>query len=357
MQLKCNGRRAWGLLLLSYSLACWAREDPPADAHGHGAVQVQPHKEPAVNETQTKQAHATESSTKDPKTASPNTPSEPKAAGHEPSAAPSASHNAKAAQPASDQDIQEQRLALERNTRDKGFGPQAPRDLNATGGSNKVTFAPAPAYTKMNLCNIHFHKNAEHKGPEFSRYAGNGDGHGFDTGFVYSGTLSPAELKPLGYPACAGEHGELKPGDTIELHYVHSSAAVKPGPTLAACLSEAVKNPQLRVEAQVMVLVNDTHALDFSYLTDFGIINGFHQAINIPNHTGKPIAYAGSTTGPSYNEQGSPLQVSWSVRPKVVKVNLHSVASWCKHNVFNEDHAHGVRNLVSVPELLSPMQR
>lgn len=26
----------------------------------------------------------------------------------------------------------------------------------------------------MNLCNIHFHKNAEHKGPDFSIFAGPG---------------------------------------------------------------------------------------------------------------------------------------------------------------------------------------
>lgn len=29
-----------------------------------------------------------------------------------------------------------------------------------------------------------------HKGGEFAKYADNGDGHGFQTGFVYSGKLS-----------------------------------------------------------------------------------------------------------------------------------------------------------------------
>ncbi len=46
----------------------------------------------------------------------------------------------------------------------------------------------------MNLCNIHLHKNAEHKGGEFTTYAGNGDGHGYLTGYKYSGHLSEAEL-------------------------------------------------------------------------------------------------------------------------------------------------------------------
>jgi hypothetical protein len=84
-------------------------------------------------------------------------------------------------------------------------------------------------------------------------------------------------------------------------------------------------------------------------------LNGYHQALNIPKNAGKPIEYAGSTTGPGYNEKGSPLQVSWSVRPRVVKVNAESVGQWCKGNVFKEDHAHGVRNLVVDEKLLAPM--
>ena len=54
---------------------------------------------------------------------------------------------------------------------------------------------------------------------------------------------------------------------TIEVHYVFSSGQVTPGPTLGACLSETNINPQLRVEAQVFVLVNDEEALDFTDLT------------------------------------------------------------------------------------------
>ncbi|MGL6177274.1 MAG: delta-class carbonic anhydrase, partial [Vibrionaceae bacterium] len=69
--------------------------------------------------------------------------------------------------------------------------------------------------------------------------------------------------------------------------------------------------------------------------------------------TGTPITYAGSTTGPAYNENGSRLQVTWSVRPKVVKTNIASVVSWLNNNAFNEDYAHGVRTLVVDPELLS----
>lgn len=246
-----------------------------------------------------------------------------------------------------------QNAALEKNTDGKGYGPQAPRDLANKKGGNQRIFSTAPAYQKMNLCNIHFHKNAEHKGGEFTTFAGHGDGHGYKTGYKYSGQLSAAEAKPLDAEVCSSDHGGLQAGDTIELHYVHSSAQVVPGPTLGACLSETDSNPQLRVEAQVFVLVNDPKAADFRQLTQVGEVNGYQQALHIPKTSGKPIEYAGSTTGPAYNEKGSPLQVSWSVRPRVVKVSAESVGQWCKGNVFKEDHAHGVRNLVVSEKLLS----
>ncbi|AGH43401.1 hypothetical protein C427_1292 [Paraglaciecola psychrophila 170] len=66
-----------------------------------------------------------------------------------------------------------------------------------------------------------------------------------------------------------------------------------------------------------------------------------------------PVEYLGSTTGPSYDEKASPLQVSWSVRPKVAVVDINSFGKWCDDNIFKEDHAHGVRNLVTNPKLLS----
>ena len=253
--------------------------------------------------------------------------------------------------------IQHQNAMLAKSSEGQGFGPQSPRDISAFVGENPRFFNPAPAYTEMNLCNIHFHKNAEHKGGEFTQYAGNGDGQGYDTGYQYGGHLSAAELAPTQAPICPSSHGSLVPGDTIEVHYVHSSAQVGPGPTLGACLSESIKNPQLRVEAQVFVLVNDKRAADFRELARHGLVNGRHQAWRMPNDSGTPVQYPGSTTGPSYNEKASPLQVTWRVRPKVQKVNAESVGAWCKGNAFKEDHAHGVRNLVTNPDLLAKPER
>jgi hypothetical protein len=257
--------------------------------------------------------------------------------------------------PVSDDIVAAQRAALAENTKDMGFGPQSPRDIATVTGTNMRTFEAAPAYTEMNLCNIHFHENAEHKGGEFTTSAGNGDGKGAETGFKYDGTLTEAELAPYGKTIGEGKYGDLVPGDTIELHYVHTTAKVVPGPTLGACLSEAIMNPQLRVEAQVYVLVNDPEAADFNVLAQVEQVNGLYQAVNIPTNTGEPVQYAGSTTGPSYNSAGSPLQVSWSVRPEVMKVNIATVDAWLSDNIFNEDHAHGVRNLVVSEELLSPI--
>jgi len=263
-------------------------------------------------------------------------------------------HNAAHASAAvSDTVIAAQRAALKKNTANQGFAPQAPRDIDMIEGDNTLDFTDAPPYREMNLCNIHFHENAEHKGGEFTKYAGNGDGHGYNSGYEYTGTLSETELTPLAHNVCSSDHGDLEPGDTIEVHYVYSTAKVKPGPTLGSCLSKAVNNPQLRVEAQVYVVTNDKDALDFKMLTSHGIKNGFHQALNIPDNAGTPVRYDGSTTGPTYNEKASPFQVTWSVRPKVLKVNIDTVGEWCKGNVFKEDHGHGVRNLVTNPNLLS----
>lgn len=252
--------------------------------------------------------------------------------------------------------LKQQQANLIKNTNGLGFGPQSPRNIESVSGKNAVNFNEAPAYAEMNLCNIHFHKNAEHAGGEFSHYAGVGDGKGYGTGYIYSGELSPTEKTAYSGKVCDAGHGGLSTGDTIEVHYVHTTAQINPGPTLGACLSDANKNPQLRVEAQVYVLVNDKDALDFKDVTSLEKRGGLSQVKHIPNDTGAPVVYAGSTTGPAYNEKGSPFQVTWSVRPQVAKVNIASVAKWCEGNVFNEDHAHGVRNLVTHPDLLSEIK-
>ena len=253
-------------------------------------------------------------------------------------------------------EINRQRESLARSTSKQGFGPQSPRDLNQINGLNRRVFMAAPPRSELNLCNIHFHANAEHKGGEFTTYAGPGDGHGAGTGYRYDGTLTAAELMPTAAPVGQGKYGDLKPGDTLEVHYVHSSAMVTPGPGLGSCVTPSINNPQLRVETIVVVLVNDTSAADFQALATIKRLNGFYQATGFPSGLGEPVTYAGSTTGPGYNEKGSPFQVTWNVRPQVLKVDIASVDRWLKDNPFDETAAHGVRNLVQNQTLLSPIQ-
>lgn len=232
----------------------------------------------------------------------------------------------------------------------EGFGPQTPRDIDNVKGANGVTFSVAPPAANMNLCNIHFHENAEHKAEAFSIYAGTGH-NGYDSGYQckISKALSKKELMPTAEKICAGDHGDLVPGDTIEVHWVYSSCDVEPAPTLNSCFSKTCANPDLRVETQVFTLVNDAKALNF---------NELQSAQNLPSNTGRSVEFLGSTTGPSYNQAVcSPYQVTWSVRPQCAKLDINSVGEWCKSNVFDENHAHGVRKLVVNPDLLSEIKK
>lgn len=237
----------------------------------------------------------------------------------------------------------------------KGYGPQTPRDISQVEGTNARIFTLAPPASKMNLCNIHTHTNAEHKGPGFSVSAGTGKHGGYKCN--NSDKLSAAELKDPsnGHGAFHG----IKPGDTIEVHWVHTSCDVTPGKGLGSCLSEKCANPELRVETQVFLVVNDPKALDFAKFAYAGNkVGGLHQAKSLPTGTGTPVVFAGSTTGPKYTQSAcSPLQVTWSVRPNCAKVDVSSLYKWAKDgNVFKEDHSHGVRQLVTAKELLAPIK-
>ena len=232
------------------------------------------------------------------------------------------------------------------------MGPQTPRDITSVDGLNAVTFPMAPAASEMNLCNIHSHTNAEHKGPGFSVFVDDSDYGGYACN--ETADLTEAELADA-----PGAYGKVKPGDTIEVHWVHTSCDATPGEGLGACVPEGCTDPLLRVEAQTFLVVNDPNALDFTTLAygDNNVVNGFHQAKAIPSDTGDPVLFLGSTTGPSYDQATcSPAQVTWSVRPQCAKVDINSLHRWAESgNVFNETASHGVRQLVTAPELLSPI--
>ncbi|EAV40657.1 hypothetical protein SIAM614_00407 [Stappia aggregata IAM 12614] len=252
-----------------------------------------------------------------------------------------------------DETILKQRTVLAATTVGRGFGPQSPRDIDNRWGNNRRVFSTVPDRSRMTLCDIHFHKNAEHRGGDFTTFAGNGDGRGYGTGFLYDGRLSAAELAPRQRPVGSNTGDELIPGDTIEIHFVFSTIKATLGNGLGTCLSETIGNPQLRVEAVVAVLVNDPGAADLVKMARVENHGGLNQVPNLPMDLGVPVVYAGSTTGPAYNEKGSPFQVTWSVRPRVVKLDIASLDAWLANNPFKETRAHGVRNLVRNPDLLS----
>lgn len=232
-----------------------------------------------------------------------------------------------------------------------GMGPQTPRDISNVIGTNPVKFPIAPSAGEMNLCNIHTHTNAEHKGPGFNVFVGNSASGGYACNETSS--LTAAELAPA-----PGAYKGVKPGDTIEVHWVHTSCAASPGQGLGACVPEGCENPQLRVEAQTFLVVNDSSALNFMDMDYSGApINNLHQAKMIPSNTGVPVTFLGSTTGPSYTQaKCSPAKVTWNVRPACAKLDINSLHAWAENNVFKETESHGVRQLVTEPALLSPIE-
>ncbi len=230
-------------------------------------------------------------------------------------------------------------------------GPQAPRDIASLAGNNKIQFDFAPPATELNLCNIHTHTNAEHKGPGFSVFVEKEEHGGYACNG--GGNLTEAEKAPA-----PGAYGAVEPGDTIEVHWVYTSCEATPGHTLSACIPAGCTDPALRVESQVFLLVNDENAADFMTMNYGGtVIDGLHQAKKLPDTTGTPVEFIGSTTGHDYNDQEcSPYQVTWNVRQQCEKLDINSLHEWAESgNVFEETGSHDVRHLVTNPEILADM--
>lgn len=244
-------------------------------------------------------------------------------------------------------------------------GPQSPRDLTSETGTNTHAFALAPPAAGMNLCNIHFHKGAEHSAnvgvnEGFSTLADTSKG--YERGFVCNGTqTTDAQLAqlPEDPTGCEG----VKVGDTIEVHWVYSSCDVTPGKGLGSCVKEG-STCQLRVESQVFLLINDqqpstdpfTNFANYDYRGKAGT-DGRHQTWRLPPNMGNRVmsVYRGSTTNPAYDSDNacSPLEVTWAVRSNCQQLGLMSLHNWCRSNIFQEKEGHAPRMIVTKPELLS----
>ncbi len=219
-----------------------------------------------------------------------------------------------------------------------GAGPQSPRDIDNPVGSNSVFFEKAPSIKNMNLCNIHFHRNAEHKSAEYSTFVKDGDNSGWACQKPADGRLLKKHSE---YNGCEG----IAEGDTIETHWVYTTCdikteGVKPlGEGLNACLTTICPNPQLEVVAQVFVLQK----------------NGKYKFSESPiTHNDPTVVYTGSTTGTRWNNHNcSPLQVTWNVKKTCDTLDIDNFSDWCSNNKYKEHHAHGVRELVTSKTLLS----
>jgi hypothetical protein len=219
--------------------------------------------------------------------------------------------------------------------------PQSPRDITRTAGTNPVRFSRTLLpIAQMRLCEIHFHKPAEHKIPATIPAPGNAAGFVCSSKAASSDPRQAAE-EEAGHAGCKG----VQAGDTIEVHWVYTTCNVDPAPTLDSCFSANCINPQIRAEAQVFRLVSTGQGADWQ-------ASGYSQ---FPPQAGSgTVEYLGSTTGDAYDDQKcSPFQVVFKVRPNCLPLTLASFNRWCDDNPFHEDHPHGVRKLVTNPALLS----
>lgn len=185
-------------------------------------------------------------------------------------------------------------------------GPQSPRDISVAGGKNEL---PVPGGETPNLCNIHFHRPFEH-----------------------AGFVMPAGVEPTEAAVCH----DVKNGDKIEAHWVYTSCPLPAEPKhgLANCVCDR-PDMVLRVIAGVYI-VNDEGG-EFTQPTE-----------NLAK-------FAGSTTGTKYtNEVCSPARVNWEVSREVTYLKRDALGAFCSDNPYNEDHPHGVRELVVREDWLSP---
>ncbi len=222
-----------------------------------------------------------------------------------------------------------------------GSGPQAPRDIDVKTGTNTTIFSLAPPLEDLNLCNVHFHRNAEHKAAAYSTFVSDGEHSGWACQEPKAGRSKEHHAS---YKGCEG----VSDGDTIEVHWVYTTCDINAegaqpvGAGLKACLTTTCGNPEFRVTAQVFVLEKESK-LEF---TD-----------SIPvKHDDETVVYIGSTTGTSFsNDHCSPFQVTWDVKTTCDSLNIDSFSKWCSDNKYNDNHAHGVRELVTSGALLSKM--
>jgi len=212
-------------------------------------------------------------------------------------------------------------------------GPQSPRDLAVAGGTNRLP-VPGDGTRPPRLCNVHFHRPAEHAGiAECPAVASEGGG-GAAAGVCGS-----------------GEHRPVRAGEEIEAHWVYTSCPEppEPRPGLDNCVCGSQEGPD------PMVLM----VLGRAYLVSPDGTSGAADRLAEP--AGVLARYGGSTTGPSYSGGGpddprpcSPARVQWAMDRRCLALQVSALGEWCRTNPWNEDHAHGLRDVIEREDWLSP---
>jgi hypothetical protein len=202
-------------------------------------------------------------------------------------------------------------------------GPQSPRDLAVAGGTNELP-VPGDGTRPPRLCNVHFHRPAEHTGIG----------------------ACPAVEDAAAIGVCAGGGAvPVRPGEEIEFHWVYTSCPrpAEPRPGLGNCVCD---EPVLMVFGQKYVVSGEAAA-------------GVDTALTEP--AADLARYGGSTTGPSYGsgrpddpKECSPARVQWAVARQCRALALSTLGTWCGTNDWREDHAHGARPVIAREDWLSP---
>jgi len=243
--------------------------------------------------------------------------------------------------------------------------PQAPRDLTIGAQGFKVPKAPTLNVAQsalLPLANVHYHLGAEHKSNNYNdatlsnawdtANAGRRLADNVRPGFMCPTTsLTSEEMTDYTFQYCKGD---VKVGQSYEIHYVHSSAGYTEADIAGADIDlmddglggaangRGQLNPQVVVQAQIFQIVNDANAP-----TDNDLLHGWEHI----DHTDS-VMYAGSTTGPSHNNQYcSPYAITWHVDKACHKISAASFDNLCKqmkdmYNLEGDLYPHASRVLV-----------
>lgn len=255
----------------------------------------------------------------------------------------------------------------------KDAEPQSPRDLTMSGGNYpagmmdpKAATLTAAQAAMLRQANVHYHLGAEHKS---TAYSDGTDSAAYDAahggrrlasqprpGFMCSQSgLSANQLVPHQFLYCKGD---VAVGKTYEFHYVRSSSGYDPedlGGDLDAQINDglggaangrALLNPMVAVQAMVVQIVK-TGGMSGLNVTD--LIMQWAE----PDSMTEKVMYAGSTTGPSHNNDDvcSPYAVSWHVDKRCHKMNADDFDMMCKKmkDIFgleNDLYPHGSRTIL-----------